>query len=100
MNRVKEINLKIVHTTFLMTWLKLKILIQIELRYTKSYKNVVIYYFGHISSKNFRNNVVNLLYFIIDKINGYIEENSGNKYFTLVAADKNKGTLKKYTWLG
>ena len=83
-----------------MTWLKLKILTQIELRYTTSYKNVVIYYFGYISSKNFKNNSVNPLYFIIDKINGYIEENSGNKYFTLVATDKNKGTLKKYTWLG
>ena len=82
-----------------MTWLKLKILTQIELRYTTSYKNV-IYYFGYISSKKFKNNGVNPLYFIIDKINGYIEENSGNKYFTLVAADKNKGTLKRYTWLG
>ena len=40
---------------------------------------------------------VNPLYFIIDKADGYIEENNGNKYFTLVSNEKNKETLKKYT---
>ena len=35
-------------------------------------------------------------YLIINKANGYIEESNGNKYLTLVPADKSKGTLKKY----
>ena len=33
---------------------------------------------------------------IIDKMDSYIEEGSGNKYFTLVPTDENKDTLKKY----
>ena len=41
-------------------------------------------------------NSVNPLYIIINKINKYIEESNGNKYLTLVATNKNKGTLKKY----
>ena len=40
-------------------------------------------------------NSVNLLYFIIDKINGYIEESDGNNYLTLVSTDESKDTLKK-----
>ena len=42
---------------------------------------------------------VNPLYFIIDKIDGYIEERNGNKYLTLVSNDKNKEVLTKYTEL-
>ena len=33
------------------------------------------------------NNSVNLLYLIINKINGYIEESNGNKYLRLVPTD-------------
>ena len=40
---------------------------------------------------------VNPLYFIVDKADGYIEENNRNKYLTLVSNEKNKETLKKYT---
>ena len=39
-------------------------------------------------------NSVNLLYPLINKTNGYIEESNGNKYLTLVPTDKIKGTLK------
>ena len=39
------------------------------------------------------------MHFIIDKAVGYTEESNGNKYLTLVSADKNKDTLKKYTEL-
>ena len=39
-------------------------------------------------------NGVNPLYFIIDKINGYIEESNGNKYLMLVPIDESKDTLK------
>ena len=44
-------------------------------------------------------NSVNTLYFITDKVDGYIKESNGNKYLTLVSTDKNKDTLKKYTEL-
>ena len=47
----------------------------------KSYKNIIIYYIGHIS------------------IDGYIEGSNGNKYLTLLSTDENKDTLKKYTEL-
>ena len=39
-------------------------------------------------------NSANSLYLIIKKINGFIEENSGNKYLTLVPTDESKDTLK------
>ena len=39
--------------------------------------------------------IVNLLYLIINKVNGYIEVGSGTKYFMLVPTGESKGT-KKY----
>ena len=35
-------------------------------------------------------NKVNPLYLIVNKINGYMEESSGNKYFTLVPTDESQ----------
>ena len=40
-------------------------------------------------------NSVKLLHLIIIKINGYIEENNGNKYLILVPTAESKDTLKK-----
>ena len=40
-------------------------------------------------------NSLNPLYLIINKINGYIEENNRKKYLTLVTTDESKDTLKK-----
>ena len=68
----------------------------------KSYKNIVIYCVGYITTKHLsyvKINSVNSLYFIIDKLDGYIEESNGNKYLTLVSPDKNEDTLKKYAEL-
>ena len=39
---------------------------------------------------------MNHLYFIINKINGYIKESIRNIYLTLVLTDKGKDTLKTY----
>ena len=39
---------------------------------------------------------VNPLYLIINKINGYIKENNGSEYLTLILTDESKDTLKKY----
>ena len=41
----------------------------------------------------------NPLYLIIDDVDGYIEENNGNKYLTFASTDKNKKVLEKYAKL-
>ena len=43
--------------------------------------------------------IVNPLYFIVHKTNGYVGENNGNKYLTLVPSDKSKDTLTKFEQL-
>ena len=67
----------------------------------KSYKNIGIYHIGYITIKiisEYKNiNSVNKLYLIIGEIDGYIEENNGNKYLTKVSTDKNKNVLEKCT---
>ena len=48
----------------------------------KSYKNILIYYIGHVTikdSKYVKINSVNPLYLIIGKIIGYFKEIKGNK---------------------
>ena len=58
-----------------------------------SYKNIVIYYIGYMTFKDLRYvkiNIVNLLYLIINKINGYFEEINGNKYLALVPINESK----------
>ena len=57
----------------------------------KSYKNIIIYYIWYITIKNLSYvniNSINLVNLITDNVDGYIEESSGNKYFTLVFNDK------------
>ena len=41
-------------------------------------------------------NNVNPLYLIFSKVNGYFEENNGNKYLTPVPTNETKEKLKKY----
>ena len=49
----------------------------------KSYNNIGIYYIGYITTKSISDyeniNSINPLYLIIAKVDGYIEENNGNK---------------------
>ena len=42
-------------------------------------------------------NSVNPLYFIVDEVDGFIEESNGNKYLVFASRAKNKEVLKKYT---
>ena len=42
-------------------------------------------------------NSVNPLYLIIHEVDGYIEENNGNKYLAFASTDKSKKVLEKYT---
>ena len=68
----------------------------------KSYKDIDIYYIGYITVKysNYvKINSVNLLYLMIDKVSGYIEEKYGIKYLIFDSLAKNKEVLKKYSEL-
>ena len=69
----------------------------------KSYKSIDIYNVGYITTKkidDYKNIYsVNPLYLIINEVDGYIEEENGNKYLTLVFTDKNKEVLTKYAEL-
>ena len=58
---------------------------------TKSYKNIYIYYIGHIVGKDHVNvSSRNPLYFIIDKAYGYIERNNGKNTLFLYLQIKTK----------
>ena len=69
----------------------------------KSYKNIFIYYSRYVTikdSKYVKINVVNPLYLIMNKVNGYFEEINENKYLTLVPTNESKEKTKKYEELG
>ena len=67
----------------------------------KSSKNIDICHIGYIAIKSISDceniNSVNPLYLMIGEVDGYIEENYGNKYLTFASTDKNKRVLEKYT---
>ena len=54
----------------------------------KSYRNVLIYYIGFETTNK-------SLYLIINKIDEYIEESSGNRDLTQVPTDTINDTLKR-----
>ena len=63
----------------------------------KSYKNIPIYYIGHVKNlSHIKNNSVSPLYLFIDKINGQAKESNRNKYLMLVPTDESKDILEKY----
>ena len=68
----------------------------------KSYKNIDIYYIGHITIKDsdyIKVNSVNPLYLIISEVDGYIKEKNGSKYLVFDSANENNEVLKKYNEL-
>ena len=100
MRSIKEINIKNRTCHFFSDMIKIKDFNPDLLKIDKiSYKNIDIYYIGYITMKDFdyvKIKSVNPLYLIIVKVDGFIEEEKGNKYLTLVSTDKNKEVLKKY----
>ena len=65
-----------------------------------SYKNIDIYYIGHIAIKDseyVKIHSVNTLYLIIGEVDVSIAEKNGNKYLVFASTDKNKEVLEKYT---
>ena len=62
-------------------------------------KNIIIYDIGNVTVndlKYLKINSVNFLYLIFNKVNGYFEEISKNKYLTLVPSNESKAKIKKY----
>ena len=67
----------------------------------KSFRNISIYYTGCITEKiKYVINSVNLFYFIVNKVDGFIKEKEGNKYLDFAFTDSISEVLKKYaeTW--
>ena len=59
-------------------------------------KNITIYYIGYLTKKpEYKINTVNLLYLLVDEIDGFIEEKEGSKYLNISLTDSNSETLKK-----
>ena len=103
MGNIKEINIKKSNILLFddMTNIKDFDPSLIEIHKT-SYKNTGIHYIGYITKKDsyhVKINSVNPLYLIIGEVDGYIEENNGNKYLTFASTDNNKKVLEKYTKL-
>ena len=66
----------------------------------KNYKEIGIYYIGHVTVKKTANcnniNSVNPLYLMINEMIGHFEERNENKYLVLDDVDENKEVSKKY----
>ena len=105
MGNIKQINIKNCTYYFLSDMINIKefdsSLLKTE---KKSCKNISIYYIGYIIIKSISDyvniNSVNPLYLIIAEVDGYIEENNGNKYLTFASTAKNKKVLKNVQSFG
>ena len=63
----------------------------------KSYKNILLYYIGYITIKEYIQIFsVNHLYLSFRNVNGYFEKINGNKYLALVPTNESKEKIKKY----
>ena len=63
-------------------------------------KNIDIYYIPYITTKNFdyvNIHQINLLYFIIGEVDGYIKETKKNKCLVFGSTDESKEVLTKNT---
>ena len=104
MGNIKQINIKNLTYYFFSDMVNFKDFDSKLLKINKnSYRNIDIYYIGYIRMKIISNyesiHGVNSLYFIVVKVDGYIEERNGDKCLIFASADKNKEVLKKYTKL-
>ena len=104
MRNIKQINVKSRTYYFLNDMINIKDFDSSQLKIDKiSYKSIRIFYIGYITMKSISNdeniNSVNPLYLIIAEVEGYFEENNGNKYLTFASTSKNRKVLEKYTKL-
>ena len=87
-NKVKNISIKSVFNNIINTKYFDPNNIKID---KKWYKNILIYYIGYVTirdSKYVKINIINPLYLIINKVNGYFEEINKNKYLALVPTNE------------
>ena len=62
-----------------------------------SYKNILIYYIGYVTIKNYvKICSENLLYLIFRHVNRYFEEINKSKYLTLIPTNGSQENIKKY----
>ena len=64
----------------------------------KSCKSIGIYYIGYVTKKDFKYvniHSANPLSFVVDKVNGFIEEKEGSKYLNFGFTYNNSEVLKK-----
>ena len=62
----------------------------------KTFKGIGIDYIGYVTKNEERKiNSVHLLYLLIYKIDGFIEEKRGNKYLNIAFTNNNDEVLKK-----
>ena len=87
-NKVKNISIKSVFNNIINT----KYFDPNDIKIDKKwYKNILIYYIGYETirdSKYVKINIINPLYLIINKVNGYFEEINKNKYLALVPTNE------------
>ena len=93
-NKVKDVDIKNRTCYFINDIINIKKFNPNNIKIDKqSYKNIVIYYNGYVTIKDFKYvkiNCVNPLCFIFNKVNGYFEEINKSKYLTLVPTDDSK----------
>ena len=97
-NKVKEINIKNRTFYFFNDIISTKSFDPNNIKIDeKSYKNIVIYYIGYVTIKEYvKIYSVNPLDLIFRYINGYFEEINGNKYLTLVPINESKENIEKH----
>ena len=79
-NKIKDINIKKHTLYFFNNIINVKKFDPNNIKIDENwYKNILIYYIGHVTLKDLtkyvKTNSLNLLYLIINKVNGYISEN-------------------------
>ena len=101
LGKIKQINIKNRTYSFFNGMIDIKDFHLSLLKIDKnSDKNIGMYHIRYIIIKRISDyeniNSVNPLYLIIGEVDGYLEENNGNKYLTFASTDKNKEVLEKY----
>ena len=86
-----------------MAWLIFKTLIEAYQKQTENHAKILLFIILDASIKEIVDyeNIycVNFLHYIINKADGYIEEDNGNEYLFFAFSGKNKEILTKYTEL-
>ena len=99
-NKVKDINLKN-HTYYIFNYIvNIKNFDPNNIKIDeKPYKDILIYYIGYVTIEDLKYvkiHILNPLYRIFSKVNGYFEEILKNWYLMLVHTNESKDKIKKY----